>query len=92
MSIEVPTLSATPDAREPETQGAKTDIGHPGRYAILQQHLVDNPDVRFRTDRGIAAFEGACHVERACLATPLDASGREISRPAAPAVALPRRS
>jgi len=91
MSIEVPTLSATPDAREPGTQGAKTDIGHPGRYAILQQHLVDNPGVRFWTDRGIAAFEGAGHVERACLATPL-MRRVEISRPAAADVALPRCS
>ena len=58
MPIDLPSVSATPDTREPAPQRARDDIGHAGRYVarILQQHLVENPDACFWTGHGTAAF------------------------------------
>ena len=58
MPIDLPSVSATPDTREPAPPRARDDIGHAGRYVarILQQHLVENPDARFWTGHGTAAF------------------------------------
>ena len=58
MSIDLPPVATTPDAATPATRGAGTDVRNAGRYIarILQQQLVENPNVPFWTAHGTAAF------------------------------------
>ena len=58
MPIELPAVPTTPDEHEPQTHDATSDIGHAGRYVarILQRHLFENPEARYWTGHGTAAF------------------------------------
>src|SRR5258708_8145091 len=58
MSSELLAPSAVPNAPDPATQGAQSDISRTGRYVarVLQQHLAENADARFWTSHGSAVF------------------------------------